>query len=240
MCRILLATDEPVLGEGLRSLLAGDCRFRLVSLVPDLEAIPDAATKVRAAILILDWNSSVSLGDVTLLDRSLPGCRIVLWVRELSTELAFQAIERGVRGILLKTASMDVLLQCLNIVSEGGFWVDDSLWNRVVSTSAFHLTPRESDLVTMLVQGMKNKEIATALYLTEPTVKVYLCKLYRKLGVKDRFELALYGLRNLAEARKRTENTRRGNGNPYPKPPADSPCLRSIVIEKPRWESSTQ
>jgi len=240
MCRILVATDEPVLGEGLRSLLAGDCRFRMVFLVSDLEAIPDAAAKARATILILDWNSGVSLSDVAILDRSLPGCRIVLWVREISTELAFQAIEHGVRGILQRTASVEVLLQCLNVVSEGGFWVDESLRNRVVSTSAFNLTPRESDLVTMLAQGMKNKEIATALFLTEPTVKVYLCRLYRKLGVKDRFELALYGLRNLAEARKRPANAAGGNGSPQPKPPADSPFLRSIVIEKPRWESSTR
>ena len=61
----------------------------------------------------------------------------------------------------------------------------------------YSLTRREGQLVTLLSQGLKNKEIATALSISEGTVKVYLSRLFQKLGVKDRFELALYGLKNL-------------------------------------------
>jgi DNA-binding CsgD family transcriptional regulator len=62
----------------------------------------------------------------------------------------------------------------------------------------YSLTRREGQLVTLLAQGLKNKEIATSLNISEGTVKVYLSRLFQKLGVKDRFELALYGLKNLA------------------------------------------
>jgi DNA-binding CsgD family transcriptional regulator len=67
-----------------------------------------------------------------------------------------------------------------------------------IRAKTINLTLREGQLVTLLAQGMKNKEIATALYLSEGTVKVYLSRLFQKTGAKDRFELALHGVKNLA------------------------------------------
>ena len=89
------------------------------------------------------------------------------------------------------------------------------------------LTQREGQLVSLLSQGLKNKEIATTLMISEGTVKVYLSRLFQKVGVKDRFELALFGLKNLTTGQlPSTEKGARGGASPMP-------GLRSLVLEKP-------
>jgi DNA-binding CsgD family transcriptional regulator len=85
-------------------------------------------------------------------------------------------------------------------VSEGESWFDKALTDSIMTARNYSLTRREGQLVTLLTQGLKNKEIATQMKITEGTVKVYMSRLLRKLEVKDRFELALYGLKNLAPA----------------------------------------
>ena len=238
MCNVLVSTDEPVMAEGLKRVLSTDRRFKAVEVDARIESVTAAVTGQTFDILLLDWNAGFSLGDVVDLRERFPSCRTVLWFRAISTELAFQAIEHGVRGIIQKTASAETVLQCLRVVQDGGFWFEDALRARVVGTSTFHLTRRESDLVTMLAQGMKNKEIAALLFITEPTVKVYLSKLYRKLGVKDRFELALYGLKNMAQGEHAIEEESRWSLEPAGKPPGHARWLRTLVVEKPNWGAS--
>jgi len=104
----------------------------------------------------------------------------------------------GVRGILRKTLPTETLLRCLTRVMDGELWFEKALTDSIMSARRYSLTRREGQLVSLLSQGLKNKEIATALNISEGTVKVYLSRLFQKLGVKDRFELALYGLKNLA------------------------------------------
>jgi DNA-binding NarL/FixJ family response regulator len=112
--------------------------------------------------------------------------------------MAYQAVEHGIRGILRKTLPLEAMITCLLIVAAGGRWFDEALEAALRTVTTVHLTPRESQIVNLLTTGLKNKEIATSLFLSEGTVKVYLSRLFHKLGVKDRFELALYGLKNMA------------------------------------------
>jgi DNA-binding CsgD family transcriptional regulator len=85
----------------------------------------------------------------------------------------------------------------LQRVNEGEFWFEKALTDSFLSAKRIALTKREGQLVSLLSQGLKNKEIASMLLISEGTVKVYLSRLFQKVGVKDRFELALYGLKNL-------------------------------------------
>jgi DNA-binding CsgD family transcriptional regulator len=87
------------------------------------------------------------------------------------------------------------------------------------------LTQREGQLVSLLSQGLKNKEIATTLMISEGTVKVYLSRLFQKVGVKDRFELALFGLKNLTTGQIPVGDKGRRAGA--------IPGLRSLVLDKP-------
>jgi DNA-binding CsgD family transcriptional regulator len=102
---------------------------------------------------------------------------------------------------------VETLVRCLTRVNEGELWFEKALTDSIMTARSYSLTRREGQLVSLLSQGLKNKEIATQLNISEGTVKVYMSRLFQKLGVKDRFELALYGLRNLAPGSRVTEAT---------------------------------
>ncbi len=163
--------------------------------------------------------------------------KIVLWVHTISTELALQAMSLGVRGILRKTLPIETLLRCLTRVNDGELWFEKALTDSIMSARRYSLTRREGQLVSLLSQGLKNKEIATALNISEGTVKVYLSRLFQKLGVKDRFELALYGLKNLTPGGGSMENTTAGGRKPVT--PVWQPP-RSFFVERIPAQSQTQ
>src|SRR5207302_8994590 len=151
-------------------------------------------------LVLMELTSEITFDVLSDMKQVMSHCKIVLWVNSICTELAFQAMGLGVRGILRKTLPTDLLAKCLEKVQEGELWFEKALTDSFLSAKRIALTQREGQLVSLLSQGLKNKEIATALLISEGTVKVYLSRLSQKLGVKDRFALALYGLKNLTAA----------------------------------------
>jgi DNA-binding NarL/FixJ family response regulator len=230
MARVLLLTDEPVLAAGFSSVLKSAATFESVSVCAGATDLAAAVQAHSPDVLLIDLTPDVTFGILSQLRREYPGCRLVLWVRSISTELAYQAMEMGVRGVLRKTLSPELLAKCLLKVAEGELWFDKSLTASFLSAKMVSLTKRESQLVALLSQGLKNKEIAATLTISEGTVKVYLSRLFQKVGVKDRFELALYGLRNL-------QNIAAEPNNGDTKRPGQH-GLRSLVLERPRANDS--
>jgi DNA-binding NarL/FixJ family response regulator len=198
MASVLLCTDEPILAEGLTKILSADETLRVSSWCPKVENIPLELETHQPDLLLVDMTSDVTFSVLSSLNGLASQARIVLWVHTISTELALQAMSLGIRGILRKTLPVETLVRCLNRVNEGELWFEKALTDSIMGAKRYSLTRREGQLVALLSQGLKNKEIATALTISEGTVKVYLSRLFQKLGVKDRFELALYGLKNLA------------------------------------------
>jgi two-component system nitrate/nitrite response regulator NarL len=198
MVTVLLCCDEPVVAEGLTVLLslAGD--FELVSHCPMAGDLPGQLELHRPDLLLVDLTADFSFSFLSGLHDLFQRTKIILWVHSISTESALQAASLGVRGILRKTAPVDTLLRCLVRVNEGELWFEKAMTESIMSAKRYFLTHREGQLVTLLTHGLKNKEIATALSITEGTVKVYLSRLFQKLHVKDRFELAICGVRNHA------------------------------------------
>jgi len=92
----------------------------------------------------------------------------------------------GVRGILRKTLPTETLLRCLTRVMDGELWFEKALTDSIMSARRYSLTRREGQLVSLLSQGLKNKEIATALNISEGTVKNHLTNIFTKLGAVDR------------------------------------------------------
>jgi DNA-binding NarL/FixJ family response regulator len=235
MARVLLFTDEPVLARGFIGIVSSVPGFDTVSVCHTTAELAETVPKLTPEVLLIDLTPDVTFGVLTQLQRDLPNCRIILWVRTISTELAYQAMELGVRGVLRKTLAPELLLKCLSKVCEGELWFDKSLTASFLSAKMVALTKRESQLVALLSQGLKNKEIAATLQISEGTVKVYLSRLFQKVGVKDRFELALYGLRNLqnmtgeasADASQQPKSSGRARN------PAHAQWLRSLVMERP-------
>ena len=108
-------------------------------------------------VLLMDLTPDLNLGVLVELQRHIPSSRIVLWVRGMATELAYQAIEHGVRGILRKTQSPEILLKCLRMVADGGLWFEETLKTSFTSMRTVSLTRREGQLVSLLSQGLKKQ-----------------------------------------------------------------------------------
>src|SRR5580700_3373220 len=197
MANVLLCSDEPILAEGLARILAGSEAMHLISYCPGIDGLREQLELHQPDLLLVDLTAGITFGVLSGLHEVASHAKIVLWVHSISTELALQAMSLGVRGILRKTLPTETLLRCLTRVNEGELWFEKALTDSIMSARRYSLTRREGQLVSLLSQGLKNKEIATALTISEGTVKVYLSRLFQKLGVKDRFELALYGLKNL-------------------------------------------
>jgi DNA-binding NarL/FixJ family response regulator len=218
----------------MKSVLGASGGFRLAGVSGDPATLAETAQALRPDILLVDLTPNVTFGVLVELEEQLPSCRIILWVRSIPTELAYQAMENGIRGILRKTLSVETLLKCLQVVAEGGMWFEDGLRAGVQAARAITLSPRESELVSLLSQGLKNKELASMMGISEGSVKVYLSRLFRKLGVNDRFELALYGLRNLPTADAKPAMMRpcaRRNGGSRRKGAKPATWLRSILLD---------
>ena len=205
MSNVLLCADEPILAEGLRRILDSVPGLDLVGCCPRVEDLKEQLELHQPNILLVDLTADVTFAVLSGLREVVSTSRIVLWVHAISTELALQSMSLGVRGILRRTLPVETLVRCLNRVNEGELWFEKALTDSIMTARSYSLTRREGQLVALLSQGLKNKEIATALNISEGTVKVYMSRLFQKLGVKDRFELALYGLRNLAPGSRVTE-----------------------------------
>ncbi len=221
MVQVLFASEQPLLSAGLEVVLGRcpGCEARSVPLAR--EEWRRVVERWRPDLAVIEWGGSSEWDPIEELRRAVPQCRILLLLKNLTPESLFQAREAGVAGALSIHATPEDLIDAIRRLRAGEFVFDHGIeWPR--GTRRIRLTKRESDLVCLLVQGLKNKEIATALGLSEGTVKVYLCKLFQKVGAKDRFELALFGLRNLSFS---------GDGDGARKSRDGQPArLRSLVI----------
>jgi len=196
MIRVLLYTDQPVLAKGFAAIMSGVAEFDLVGVCYASAMLAETLASAKPELALIDLNEEITLETLADVRRRAPDVRLILWVRAIPLELAYQTIRLGVHGILRKTLSPDVMIKCLQRVAAGEYWFEEALGARLDEAEVVPLSRREAQLVNLLAQGYKNKEIAYTLGISEGTIKVYLSKLYRKLGVKDRYELALYGLRS--------------------------------------------
>ncbi len=226
MTRILLQSDQPILSIGMEYLFSSVEGLRLERTCSRPADLASVMADQEPDILLLDLTPEVSIDFLAELRSSAPNCRVVLWVNEISTEMAFQALGLGVRGIVRKCLPPASLVESLRKVQAGELAYDKELTDSFFAARRVVLTRRESQLVSLISQGLRNKEIATALQISEGTVKVYLQRLFAKVGVKDRLELALFGLKNFASARSvGAESSRLSEPAPA--------GIRSVVITPP-------
>src|SRR6202142_4225088 len=205
--RVIVADTQAIFRAGLRKIFALEDDIRVVGQSETLSQTLSAAKKFTADILILEASLAPNpVEAVSDLIRQTPNLRLVVVTPEPSQELTLELLRRGVHGIISRDVEPEQLVDCLRKVSEGHPWLDSrgTQWvleayrtqgSRPTSPRPkVQLTPKESLIVSCVTQGMKNKEIALRVGTTEQVVKNYLRKVYDKLGVADRLELALYCL----------------------------------------------
>jgi DNA-binding NarL/FixJ family response regulator len=168
-----------------------------------------AVRKFSSDILIFEAALASDPADgVSELLRQSPNCKLVVITETPNEELTLELFRRGAHGIVSREVEPEMLVQCLRKVAQGEPFLETKAVNWVLEAyrtqttrptngrSKVQLTPKETLIVSCVTQGMKNKEIAQRVGTTEQVVKNYLRKVYDKLGVADRLELALYCLHN--------------------------------------------
>jgi two-component system nitrate/nitrite response regulator NarP len=200
MIRLLVADDHPIILSGLEALLR-DSPFAIASSVTDGAAALASVRRDPPDILLLDVNMP-ALDGVEVL-RLLKGegspVAIVLLTASLDDGNLLEAMRLGVDGIVLKEAAHTHLLECLEAVARGGTWIDRAVldrWREAAARGTARgplegLAPRERQLARMVARGLRNREIGDTLGISEGSVKVFLHRLYRKLKVGSRTELAV-------------------------------------------------
>lgn len=197
MIRLVVHTDEPLIAASLPGVVAKGRALALLEICDRFPLLLETLARRQPDVVLVSVTGDLDGAVLAALQRSAPAARIVLWVNSISPEMGHRALELRVRGILRKSLPIDTFLECIRKVYEGELWFEPSLTSSFLSGRSIALTHREGQLVVLLARGYKNKEIAAELSISEASVKVYLSRLFEKVGAKDRFELALFGLKNL-------------------------------------------
>jgi two-component system nitrate/nitrite response regulator NarP len=197
MTTILIADDHPMIAQALEMLLRGTS-YELVGRARHGDETLDQVQRVRPDILLLDVNMPGKSGIDILrrIRRDDPGRRVILLTAGMDDAQLVAADKLEPDGIVLKTSDPALLLQSLDAVRDGERWVDPEVAQRIGAVKGRasmgpNLTPRERDLIDLVRRGMRNREIADELGVTEGTVKVYLHALFEKLQIDNRTELAM-------------------------------------------------
>ena len=205
--RVIVADTQAIFRVGLRKIFALEDDIRVVGQAESLDQAVAAIQKFSADIVIFEAALSPNPADaVSDLLRQNTSCRLVVVLQEPDQEMTLDLFRRGAHGIVSREIEPEMLVDCLRKVAQGDPWLESRavIWvmqayrtqgvRPAGSRPKVSLTPKESLIVSCVTQGMKNKEIALRVGTTEQVVKNYLRKVYDKLGVADRLELALYCL----------------------------------------------
>jgi len=204
--RVAIADDHPIFRDGVRKLLESEEDIQVVGEVSSGAECPAMLAKLKPDILLLDLRMPDKDG-LTLLEEmnfdTMPTRVVVLTATEDDRDVV-RAMRLGARGVVLKQSASDLLIKSIRKVAGGEIWLDKRMTAEVMkafskSTETGRrekplLSDREKEIVQLVAQGFRNREIGEKLFISEQTVKNHLHNIFDKLGVSDRLELALYAI----------------------------------------------
>lgn len=207
--RIILADSQAIYRVGIRKVLALEDDLRVVAQADSLENLRLAVERYPTDIVLLDGGMLAGTSNVIPeILRLAPDVKLIVQAVAADENHTVELYRRGVRGIISRSISPDLLVRCVRRIAAGETWIDNQSVNWVIEAyraqaaalmsprSQPRLSTKEMAIITCITQGKRNKEIAYQLGTTEQVIKNYLRKIYDKLGVSDRLELALYCLHN--------------------------------------------
>ncbi len=208
--RILIADDHAIFRDGLRRLLEAEPGLRVIGEAADGEEAVKLARQLKPDILLLDLAMPRTPGLEALreLGASATPVRTLLLTAAIERPQILEALQLGARGVVLKESATQLLLRGIRAVMEGQYWVGKDSVSDLVKTlrdlspgtpedsrkKKFGLTPRELEIVSAIVAGYNNRDIAQKFAISEQTVKHHLTNVFDKLGVSSRLELALFAV----------------------------------------------
>ena len=207
--RIILADSQAIYRVGIRKVFALEDDLRVVAQADSLENLRAAIDRYPTDIVLLEGSLLAGTANVIPeLIKLAPDVKLIVQAVSADENYTVELYRRGVRGIVSRSISPDLLVRCVRRIAAGETWIDNQSVNWVIEAyraqaaalvsprSQPRLSPKEMAIITCITQGKRNKEIAYQLGTTEQVIKNYLRKIYDKLGVSDRLELALYCLHN--------------------------------------------
>jgi DNA-binding NarL/FixJ family response regulator len=207
--RIILADSQAIYRVGIRKIFALEDDIRVVAQADSLDNLRSALERHPADVVLIEGGlltgAPSAIPDVL---RIVPDVKLIVQAIGSDEGQTVDLYRRGVRGIISRSISPDLLVRCVRRIATGETWIDNQAVNWVIDAyraqaaalvsprTQPRLSPKETAIITCITQGKRNKEIAFQLGTTEQVIKNYLRKIYDKLGVSDRLELALYCLHN--------------------------------------------
>jgi DNA-binding NarL/FixJ family response regulator len=202
--KLVLADDHPIVLDGLEQLFRAQKDVTVVARCQDGVETLRAVRQHRPDVLLLDIRMPApdGLQVIRNLQKDSLPTRIVLLTVELSEDDVLEAVRLGVKGVVLKEMSPQMLMECVRKVADGEQWIERRSLTRALDKmlcreAGFRevssvLTSREIEIVRLATRGLRNQAIAEQLHISEGTVKVHLHNIYEKLGIDGRVGLTLY------------------------------------------------
>ena len=209
--RLVIADDHPIVLEGLEWLVTRTREFVVIERCTSGAAVIDAVMRSRPDMVVMDVRMPPPDGLEVLRDLRTRGVNVpvVLLTAALEYDRVLETIRLGVRGLIPKDVPAEQLICCLRSVAAGGTSLDPVLVGRaaaamMVRESAMRrlrqvLTTREVEIFQLAARGLRNKEIAGQLFITEGTLKVHLHRIFDKLGFRSREDLVTYARKQALE-----------------------------------------
>ncbi|HBY59971.1 MAG TPA: DNA-binding response regulator [Solibacterales bacterium] len=211
--RIFIADDHPIVRDGLRKLLSFEDDFVVVGEASDGREMLEQVTSADPDVILLDLRmpNLDGLGALQSLQHINKRAKVIILTASEDKNEFVQAMKLGCSGIVLKQTAPDLIVKSIRKVNDGEIWLDSHTTAAVMRQFASPmeqvgaivtnkgrerspLSAREREIVALVAQGYKNKEMAEKMFISEQTVKNHLHNIFDKLGVSDRLELALYAI----------------------------------------------
>ena len=205
--KVMLADDHVLMREGIRQLLEFDGSIEVVAEANDGEECIEKLLEIKPEILLLDINMSKKNGIEVLKEiksKNIDAKVLILTVHE-SIEYLLKAVELGADGYIMKDSESAELKKAISVIMNGESYIQPNLIpalnNRLVARDMDKdkiesLTSRELEVLIQVANGMFNKEIATSLNISERTVKNHISNIFKKIGVFDRTQAAVFAIKN--------------------------------------------
>jgi DNA-binding NarL/FixJ family response regulator len=192
--RIIIADDHLLFRQGLKALLKSEPEVTIVGETDRTDELAALLAHSPCDLLLLDLQMERNaLADIEALVLQVPV--VVLTASEVPAD-AVAAIRKGARAVVFKRFAVENLMEAIRTVASGNVWLPSSLQTHMAEQlrrpAMSTLSPREEDVVRCVALGLRNAEVARKLSISEQTVKTHLNNIFRKLGIRDRLELALY------------------------------------------------
>lgn len=199
--RVAVCDLHPISIHGIRSLLATRSDLTLAGVSPALVPCSQLQSLFNPDIVIVDKGFGIKavidwLNENGTLENA-PAT--VIWGSLLNEPEVLQYLQAGAKGVLRKTAEVETVLSCLLAVSTGKTWMEEDVFGEPIRLDRFaqtELTPRETQVMQLVEQGLKNREVARQLGIRPGTVKIHLRHIFEKTGVRGRYGLALQNLKH--------------------------------------------